>query len=392
MPTQGSRIGIHWLRCQLEQSPKGSLVFGLFGKKNSKVIGVELSPEKVVVTQVKRQGQTSRLTHFAEAPMPEGAMLEGRINEPAAVGEILAKLITEHKIPAGSVVATAIPGRDAIVRLIRVKADLSEEELRRTVIEEEAPLYIPYTRDQADIDYQPLGLELSQDNSERLEVLLVATPKELVDNYIETIKLANLSVRCVELNSFSVIRTIKDQLAQFSSQEAVVLAMIGYESTEINMIVNGIPHFSRTVTIGTTHMQQLLGQALNMPPSRAKELLGSIKLPIISPTESLATGERVSTNPGVAAVTRVMADLADELRRSMDFYVNQPGSVPIARVILAGTGAGIGHADGYLSNRLGISVDLADPFASVSLPDTLDIALNQRPAMGVAVGLGLREL
>ncbi|MEN9205465.1 MAG: type IV pilus assembly protein PilM, partial [Thermostichales cyanobacterium DRC_bins_46] len=358
-------------------------MFGLFGKKSSKLIGVELSPEKVVVSQIKRQGKTNRLTHLAEAPMPDGAMLEGRINEPAAVGEILKELIAQHKIPAGTGVVTGLPGRDAIVRLIRVKADLSEEELRRAVIEEEAPLYIPYTRDQADIDYQPLGLELSADNTERLEVLLVATPKELVDNYIEAIRLANLSVKCVELNSFSVIRTIKDQLAQFSSQEAVVLAIIGYESTEINVIVNGIPHFSRTVTLGTTHMQQMLGQALNMPPSRAKELLSSIKLPVISPTESLATGERVSTNPGVAAVTRVMADLADELRRSMDFYLNQPGSVPIARLILAGSGAGITYVDGYLGNRLGIATELADPFASVALPDNLEIALNQRPALGV---------
>ncbi|GAB4211115.1 MAG: type IV pilus assembly protein PilM [Synechococcales cyanobacterium] len=353
---------------------------------------MELTPEKIIVTQIKKQGKTNRLAYFAETAMPDGAMLEGRINEPAAVGEALASLMSEHKIPAGSVVATAIPGRDAIVRLIRVKADLSEDELRRTVIEEEAPLYIPYARDQADIDYQPLGLELSQDNTERLEVLLVATPKELVDNYVEAIRMANLSVRCVELGSFAVIRTIKDQLAQFSSQEAVVLAMIGYESTEINVIVNGIPNFSRTVNIGTTHMQQLLGQAVNMPPSRAKELLQSIKLPVISPTESLATGERVSTNPGVAAVTRVMADLADELRRSMDFYINQPGSVTIGRLILAGSGSSIGYVDGYLANRLGLAVDLADPLANVMLPDTMDISLSQRPAMGVAVGLGLREL
>lgn len=318
-------------------------------------------------------------------------MVEGRILDPPTIGATLSNLLSEHKINPQSV-ATAVPVREAIVRLIRLPADLPADELRRVVLEQEAELYIPYPRDQADVDFQPLGLDVSADGVERMEVLLVAIPKEVVDNYLEVLQSASLKTRVVELASFSLIRTIRDQLTQFSSQEAVLLTAIGYESTEISILVNGIPQFSRTVNIGTIHMQQVLAQALNLPSSRTGDLLQSLKLPIVSPTETLAMGEQANANPGVAAVTRVLADLADELRRSIDFYINQERSAPVVKVLLAGTGAGMSQLDSFLAQRLSMPVELADPLSGLNIPDTMDVPLNERPAMGVALGLGLREL
>ncbi len=354
------------------------------------LLGIDINPERIAVAQTKKQGNRIRLVHYETVEMPEGAMIEGRIVDPPTVGAALMGLLNEHKISA-SAVATAVPVREAIVRLIRLPADLPADELRRVVLEQEAELYIPYPRDQADVDFQPLGLDLGPDGVERTEVLLVAIPKEVVDNYLEVLQAANLQVRVVELSSFSLIRTIRDQLAQFSAQEAVLLTSIGYESTEISILVNGVPQFSRTVNIGTVHMQQVLAQALNLPASRTGDLLQSLKLPVVSSTDSLSTGEQVAGNPGVTAVSRVLADLADELRRSIDFYINQERSAPVAKVILAGAGAGLNQIDGFLAQRLSMPVDLADPIGNLTIPDAMDFPLTLRPAMGVALGLGLRE-
>jgi type IV pilus assembly protein PilM len=354
------------------------------------LLGVDINPERITVAQTKKQGNRVRLVHYETVEMPEGAMIEGRIVDPPMVGSALMGLLEERKI-APSAVATAVPVREAIVRLIRLPAELPADELRRVVLEQEAELYIPYPRDQADVDFQPLGLDLGPDGVERTEVLLVAIPKEVVDNYLEVLQAANLQVRVVELSSFSLIRTIRDQLAQFSAQEAVLLTSIGYESTEISILVNGVPQFSRTVNIGTVHMQQVLAQALNLPASRTGELLQSLKLPVVSSTDTLSTGEQVAGNPGVTAVSRVLADLADELRRSIDFYINQERSAPVAKVILAGAGAGLNQIDGFLAQRLSMPVDLADPIGNLTIPDAMDFPLTLRPAMGVALGLGLRE-
>ncbi|MEN9226491.1 MAG: type IV pilus assembly protein PilM [Thermostichus sp. HHBFW_bins_43] len=365
----------------------------LGGSKTRTMLGVDINPERIAVAQLKKQGNGRyRLAHYHSVEMPEGAMIEGRILDPSTIGLALMNLLNENKVSTNLPTATAVPVREAIVRLIRLPADLPADELRRVVLEQEAELYIPYPRDQADVDYQPLGLDLSQDGIERIEVLLVAIPKEVVDNYLEVLQAANLKVRCVELASFSLIRTIREQLTQYGPQEAVLLSSIGYESSEISILVNGIPQFTRTVNIGTIHMRQVLAQSLNLPIGRTGDLLQSLKLPLISPTDVLSTGEQpMTTNPGVTAVTRVISDLADEIKRSIDFFVNTESSSPVVKVLLAGPGASIGQMDGFLSQSLSMAVELADPFSNIVVPDSLELPLEERPAMGVALGLALRE-
>jgi len=365
----------------------------LSGSKTQTMLGVDINPERIAVAQLKKQGNGRyRLAHYHSVEMPEGAMIEGRILDPGTIGLALMNLLNENKVPTNLPTATAVPVREAIVRLIRLPADLPADELRRVVLEQEAELYIPYPRDQADVDYQPLGLDLSQDGIERIEVLLVAIPKEVVDNYLEVLQAANLKVRCVELASFSLIRTIREQLTQYGPQEAVLLSSIGYESSEISILVNGIPQFTRTVNIGTIHMRQVLAQSLNLPISRTGDLLQSLKLPLISPTDVLSTGEQpITGNPGVTAVTRVISDLADEIKRSIDFFINTESSSPVVKVLLAGPGASIGQMDGFLSQSLSMAVELADPFGNIAVPDSLELPLEERPAMGVSLGLALRE-
>ncbi len=357
------------------------------------MLGVDINPEHLAVAQLKKQRNGRyRLIHYHTVEMPEGAMVEGRILDPNTIGLALANLLNEYKVPTHLPVATAVPAREAIVRLIRLPADLPADELRRVVLEQEAELYIPYPRDQADVDYQPLGLDLSQDGIERLEVLLVAIPKEVVDNYLAVLQAANLKARCVELTSFSLIRAIRDQLIQYTPQEAVLLNSIGYDGSEISILVNGIPQFTRTVNIGTVHMRQVLAQSLNLPVSRTGDLLRTLRLPLINPTDVLASGEQpVSSNPGVAAVARVVSDLADELRRSIDFFASTESNSSVVKVLLAGPGAGIGQMEGFLSQSLSVAVEVVDPFGSILVPDAVEVPLEERPAMGVALGLAMRE-
>jgi len=87
-------------------------------------------------------------------------------------------------------------------------------------------------------------------------VLLVAT-REVTTTYLDTFRMA---VDIVEINSFALIRTIRDQLRQFTPQEAAVLVDIEFDNTEIAIIVDGVPQFSRTVPIGTYQLQSALLQ------------------------------------------------------------------------------------------------------------------------------------
>lgn len=364
----------------------------LFSKK-TKGIGVELTPDRVNVARLKKKGQGFQLTTLASAEVPEGVFQEGQIVDPPGMAEIIQSLLAESKLKVKHA-ATAIPsGRDTVTRIIPVPAELDDRELREMVLNQEAGLYLPFPREEADVDYQKLGFFVDEDGIEKVQVLLVATRKEVTDSYLDTFRQAGLIVDVLEISSFSLIRTIRQQLRQFSPQEAAAIVDIQFENTEISIVVDGVPQFSRTVPIGTYQVQTALSRAMNLPPSRNTDLLQGMTIPIV-PMDSMGTTAapaKGGMNPGTASMLRVLGELADELRRSIDFYHNQGENTEVAQLLLAGPGGAIGQLDEFFSQRLGLPTSAVDPVNALSLEVEQDIPLLQRVGLGVVLGLGLRE-
>ncbi|KAM3110873.1 MULTISPECIES: type IV pilus assembly protein PilM [unclassified Phormidesmis] len=363
---------------------------GLFSRK-SKGVGIELAPDRINIAQLRKQGQGFKLTSFITVPVPDGVFEEGQIVDPPAMSELIQTALADNKIKVKQA-ATAVPGgRDTVTRIIPVPAELDDRELREMVLNQEAGLYLPFPREEADVDYQKLGLFIDEDGIEKVQVLLVATRKEITDVYINTFRQAGLQVDVLEISSFSLIRTIRDQLRQFAPQEAVALVDIEFESTEISITVDGVPQFSRTVPIGSFQIQSALSRAMNLPPSRSIDLLQGMTIPS-NPMDTMGSPRMSSgTNPGTAAMLRVLGELADELRRSIDFYLNQGENLEVAQLLLAGPGASIGQLDEFFTQRLSLPCNQVDPVAALSLETPQEIPLTARPGLGVVLGLGLRE-
>jgi type IV pilus assembly protein PilM len=369
-------------------------MFGLkFGGKSKKGIGIEITSEKVNLVQLRRKGQSSyKLVTYGSVELPEGTVEEGRILDPVALGEVIRSLLADKKIKIKKV-ATALPGRETVSRLIRLPAEIPDLELREMVLNQEASLYLPFPREDADVDYQKLGTALDDDGIERIEILMVATPKEVTDSYMQALEIAQLQVDVVEVSSFALIRAMHNELARFSTiAEAVAIVDIEYEATEITVTVDGVPQFSRTFPIGTAQIQNAQLRAINLPPRRTTdmEMLSSTVVPVQSmDTASLAGG---GGTPGDAAIMRVVGDLSDELRRSIDFYTSQSPGSDVVQLLIAGPGACIGQLNEFFSQRLGIAAIAVDPLTAVGVTVDVDIPIQERMAMSVALGLGLREV
>ena len=369
-------------------------MFGLkFGGKAKKGIGIEITSEKVNLVQLRRKGQSSyKLVTYGSVELPEGTVEEGRILDPVALGEVIRSLLADKKIKVKKV-ATALPGRETVSRLIRLPAEIPDLELREMVLNQEASLYLPFPREDADVDYQKLGTALDDDGIERIEILMVATPKEVTDSYMQALEIAQLQVDVVEVSSFALIRAMRNELARFSTlAEAVAIVDIEYEATEITVTVDGVPQFSRTFPIGTAQIQNAQLRAINLPPRRTTdmEMLSSTVVPVQSmDTASLAGG---GGTPGDAAIMRVVGDLSDELRRSIDFYTSQSPGSDVVQLLIAGPGACIGQLNEFFSQRLGIAAVAVDPLTAVGVTVDGDIPIEERMAMSVALGLGLREV
>ncbi|MEM1426267.1 MAG: type IV pilus assembly protein PilM, partial [Cyanobacteria bacterium P01_H01_bin.130] len=344
-------------------------------------IGIEVAPDRINLAQVQRKGQKYKLNVLSSVPVPEGVIDEGTILDPPALAELIQAVIDDSRVKVKQI-ATAIPGREAVIRLIPVPAELNDDELR-DFMNQEAGLYLPFPREEADVDYQKLGYFTDEDGIEKVQVLLVATRREVTDTYLDTFEQAGLQIKSLEIASFALIRTIRDQLRAYTPEQAVVLLDIEFDSTEIAIIVNGVPQFSRTVPLGTYQIQEALNRAMNMPPSRDTELLMEMVVPITSDS-SVGTGT-TGMNPGNAAIVKMMGELSDELRRSIDFYLNQSEELEIVQLLLAGPGAAIGDADQFFNSRLNIPTSRVDPVDALGIEGDDAIAYSQRSGFGVVL-------
>ncbi|MDJ0535577.1 MAG: type IV pilus assembly protein PilM [Xenococcaceae cyanobacterium MO_207.B15] len=357
--------------------------------KPANVVGIEINSQQINIAQIVKQGQQYKLVKNVSARIPEGVYEEGEIVDSLSLSELIKDTLKKNRINATEVI-TGVPMREAIIRMIPVPAELDEEELKDMILVHEAGMYLPYPREEMDLDYVKLGYFMDEDGIEKVNVLLVGTRREVTDLYLEIFEQAELKIKVLEVNSFALIRTIKEQLRQFGSREAVVLVDIEFDSTEIAIIVEGVPQFSRTVPIGTYQMRSALSQAMGLPVSSDTDLLRDMTL-IPTPQDGDDTGAS-QINPGLSALLKVVGELLEELGRSINFYLNQSEDLEVAQLLLAGPGAAIGQIDDFFTQRLNLPTIQVDPITALALDVSGEIPPEERSGLGIALGLSMREV
>lgn len=360
----------------------------IFAKKGDS-IGIEINPQKINIAQIAKNGQQYKLLKNVSAEIPAGIFEDGQIVDSLSLSELIKDTLKDHKITAKKV-STAVPMREAIIRVIPVPAELDENELKDMVLVHEAGMYLPYPREEVDLDYAKLGYFMDEDGIEKVNVLLVATKKEVTDLYNEIFQQADLQMSVLEINSFALIRTIREQLRQFGSKEAVVLVDVEFDSTEIAIVVEGVPQFSRTVPIGTYQMRMAFSQAMGLPETGATELLHDVD--ILDGLEDSGDIDSAQIESGKAALMKILGELSEELSRSINFYINQSEDLEIAQLLLAGPGAGISQVDEFFTQKLNLPTMKVDPITTLGLDVNQDIAPEYRPGLGIVLGLGMRDI
>lgn len=118
-------------------------------------------------------------------------------------------------------------------------------------------------------------------------------------------------------------------------------------------------------------------------------------VPNAAPAPVVSGFEDGSTEAEVfKAISGVLVDLASELRMSLDYYTNRYGKTP-DRVYLCGGTARMPNLDVFLSQELGVLVEVADPVKNlpVQVPGASPQYLEEiSPMLSVSIGLAIRDM
>ena len=150
----------------------------------------------------------------------------------------------------------------------------------------------------------------------------------------------------------------------------------------INVMRNGMSTFTRDISGGGNQYTEAIQQELHVSLEDAERLKMSEVLPEVD----------VSAVKGI--VGSVNENLAVEIQRSFDFFRATSSDQEIDTIILSGGCARIAGLDQFLKERLGVQVEVNNPFQNIQVSEKkfdLQYISESAPLAAVGIGLALRK-
>jgi len=348
----------------------------LFGKK-SRIIGLDIGSQTIKLAQIVERGKELVLVKFGVKQLSPEAIVDGTVLDRTQVAGIITELIQEQQVKSKDV-AVGVSGNSVIVKRISLP-EMGEEELAES-INWEAEQYIPFAIDDVNLDFQILGPS-PKEGANTMDVVLVAAKKDKINDYVSLVTEAGLNPVIMDVDAFA-LENMFEVNYEIVTGRVDALINVGAAVMSINILRDGASVFTRDSSIGGNHYTETLQKELGVSYDVAEQLkkgeeAGGVSL------------ERVQE-----VLNAVSEELAAEAGRSVDFFRSTTGVENVDRVILSGgTSMVNGFAD-VLAERVGVQVELANPFRNIGIDPGIDaeMARNMAPAAAVVVGLALRRL
>ncbi|MHB9131256.1 MAG: type IV pilus assembly protein PilM [Armatimonadota bacterium] len=368
----------------------------LFGKFSgtSETVGIDIGSHTIKVVQVIHSRNGYLLTRAGSTPTPPEAVKQGVVEDRLAVAETIHMLLRTLGISTPLAVA-AVAGPSVVIRQVRLPS-MPEHQLRKS-IHWEARNYISFPVEDSMLEFQILDTH-TVDGTPQMEVMLAATPRDLVDSRVETLEQAGLEPIAVELEPFSLIRGVVELVkADPANPETLALVEIGATFTHITIVSQGAFILTRSVPIAGNHFTEAIVSVLGVERAQGEEIKEH-EVRVVTDEASRANLSPVGQEAS-RALEPQLEELVREIRRSFAFYDYQqtPGSRTNAggvnRIILTGGTAKLGGLAAYLQDQLSIPVESVNLFGTgmVQLPDHSEQLYEQVPLLATAYGLALRE-
>lgn len=330
---------------------------------------------KMVEATVDKSGQ--RLRSLAILPIPENTIQNNMVVDAAPVVNVIRRLIQENGVKAKQVIS-AVPGRAVIMKKVQMpKQEPAELEAN---IEFEAQNIIPDSLENVNHDHQVL---FEAEDGNKMDVLLVAVKKEIINSYTDAIEEAGLMPVVMDVDYFALENMYEANYAAEAENGVVALIHIGAQYTSITLLQNGISTFTGDLPLGGAYFTDSLVSQLSI----------GIEVAEAFKTTGLIDGKK---QPDLESTLRPASEeLANEIRRTVSLY----GAVPsddddsLKSIFLSGGGAKLAGLRALLEQHMGVPVRISEPFKGFEIGRNIDrdYLLETAPYFAVGAGLSIRR-
>jgi type IV pilus assembly protein PilM len=306
------------------------MAFPPFRKSSERgAVGLDIDGRYLAAAQVDGR----HVVRGASRVLPEGLVSDGEVADPGALAEHLKSFASEADLPKG--VRLGVANQQIVVRVVELPR-IEDEKQRDAAVRFQASEAIAMPLDEAVLDHQVAGYAAAPDGTPRMQVVLVAARRKMVESLLEATKAAGLKAEGIDLDAFALVRTLAghDQGEDPAARVFCHLAAV----TNLAIAVGSGCFFTR---------------------------------PLSTVWDAEDSDSRI----------------ADEIRLSIDYYMTQPQARPVDEVVLSGLGSADPQLVDGLGVHLGIPVRVAAPLGSI---DASGLAPGEDPhRYTVAAGLSM---
>jgi type IV pilus assembly protein PilM len=343
---------------------------GLFGRKRTS-IGLDIGSGFVKMVEVDHSGDQPEVSRVAMRPLLPDAIVEGEIMDYGLVSETVRGLFQDLDMK-GAEVVTAVGGHDVIIK--KIEMDRMKESDAREVIRWEAEQHVPFDIKSVELDFQVLN---PHDEGLQMEVLLVAAKRELVDNKVGLLQDAGVEPIVIDVDAFALHNAFGFNYPE--AQEGIIaLVNVGHETTNVNILENGVPILTRDIPFGTRKIREDLQRERGLTAEQAED--------IVQARETMDDMDRF--------VETSADEIAVGIERASAFLMTREDGESLGRIFLSGGGARVPGMTDALARRMNVETDLVNPFERVPVrPEAAgDLSIDEAgPMLLLPLGLGLRQ-
>ena len=342
---------------------------GLFGRKKTS-IGLDIGSGFVKVVEVDHSGAQPEVTRVAMRALLPDAIVEGEIMDYGLVSETVRGLFEQLGIKNAEVV-TAIGGHDVIIK--KIQMDRMKESDAREVIRWEAEQHVPFDIKSVELDFQILN---PHDEGMQMEVLLVAAKRELVDNKVGLLQDAGINPVIIDVDAFALHNAFLHNYPE--AQEGIIaLVNVGHETTNVNILENGIPILTRDIPFGSRRIREDLQRERGLTAEQAED--------VVQARETVDDLERF--------VDASADEIAVGIERASAFLMTREDGETLGKIYLCGGGARVPGMVESLGRRMNVETRLVNPFERVPVrPGAAgEVSIEEAgPMLLLPLGLALR--
>ena len=342
------------------------------------LLGLDITTSSVKLIELTESGRSFRVEAYAAEPTPPNAINEKAIVDAEAVGEAIRRAVKRSGSKTKDCVI-AISGDAAITKVIQMPSNLSDNDLEGQV-ELQADQYIPFPMEEVSFDFEVSGE--SERDPDMLDVLLVATRSENVEQREVAVQAAGLAAKVVDVEAFAVenaCQLLTHQMPDAGTDKFVAIVDFGASTTTFSVLKDLKVIYTRDFAFG--------GQQLT------EEIMRTYGLSMEDAGRAKKEGG-LPSNYQPEVLDAFIDDMSQQVSRSLQFFLaSGSGREQPDQILVCGGCANIPGVADVVGSRVGIPTEIGDPLGQMKLSSKAKAqgVRGDATALLTACGLALRS-